>query len=372
MSRTTAINDIADQVEQEAQEEPERRIKRVYNENDLVPSGSTLLNCACSDTPFGAFLLGGFVTIPGASSAGKTILGLTTLAECSQLPRFDDYLLIHDDTEERNCFDLPYLFGQKFKDRLVKPPLGVSKTVQMFKANALTLLNNKKSQQCIYILDSVDSLTSDEELEKEFKKALAMAKSSEAVDKIAGSYGTEKAKILGETLRMINNELEKSRSLIILLQQRRQKIGFTGFGEKFTTAGGEAPEFYSNHRLWMSKVSDIKEKGQQIGTETKCQLKKNSITGKRRECTFDIYDDYGIDDLNSCIDFLLQEGVWKKEGHGIVPIDLYGFGDEKVSRSKLIEVIEQDNLERDVQTFVGRAWKEIEDSLKLGRKPKYQ
>lgn len=371
MPRTTPASDIADQVRNEAYEEPERRIKRVFKEEDLVPSGSTMLNCACSDTPYGAFILGGFVTIPGASSAGKTVLALSTLAECSRLPRFDEYELIHDDTEERMSFDLDYLFGKRFAKRLAKPPLGVSKTVQMFKANVLTLLQDSKihkPQQSIYVLDSIDSLTSDEELEKEFKKALAMAKSAEAVDKIAGSYGTEKAKILGETLRMINNELEKSRSLIIMLQQRRQKIGFTGFGEKFCTAGGEAPEFYSNHRIWLSKVSDIKEKGQQIGTETECKLKKNSLTGKRRECTFDIYDDYGIDDLNSCIDFLLKENFWKKEGHSILPVGLF---EGKWNRAELIKRVENEALERELQGIVGEAWMEIENSLKLGRKPKY-
>ena len=367
MARTAPTTDIADQVRDAAHEVKEDREKKILKPEDLVPSGSTLLNCACSDTPFGAYQLGRFVTIPGASSAGKTVLSLSTLAECSRLKRFNDYALIHDDTEERLDFDLRYLFGSKFADRLEKPPLGVSKTVQMFESNTLSLLKGKNARQCIYILDSIDSLSSDEELEKEMRKALAMAKSAEAAEKIAGSYGTEKAKILGQTLRMINNELEKSKSSVIMLQQRRQKIGFTGFGDKYTTSGGEAPLFYSTHNLWLTKVGDIKEKGTVLGTETECKLKKNSLTGKRRGCSFDIYDDYGIDDLGSCIDWMLAEGFWKKEGHSIVATDL-GL---TLNRAGLIRKIEEDQLEGKVQTAVGRAWKELEESLRLGRKPRY-
>lgn len=371
MPRTTTIDNVAESVRSEAYEEYTPRAKKEYKTEDLVPSGSTLLNCACSDNPEGAFSLGSFVSIPGASSAGKTILALTCLAECAQLPRFDEYELIHDDAEERMSFDLHYLFGRRFAERLQHPPLGVSKTIQMFKSNVLTLLNSPKRQrQCVYVLDSLDSLTSDEELEKEMRKALAMAKSAEAADKIAGSYGTEKAKILGETFRMINNELEHSRSLIIILQQRRQKIGFTGFGDKYTTSGGEAPFFYSNHQIWMTKVADIKDKGKVIGTETELKLKKNSITGKRREAKFDIYDDYGIDDINSCIDFMLDEGFWKKEGHSIVATEL--IGDDKMNRGQLVRYIERERLEHELQLIVGKAWKEIEETLKLNRKSRYE
>lgn len=359
--------DIAEQVVEEANQNIPKRVVKKIKEEDLAPSGSTLLNLACSDTPHGAYELGSIVTIPGASQSGKTILSLTSLAEASMLPRFDEYKLIHDDAEERRAFDLVYLFGKKVADRIEEPPLGNSPTIQKFQANALNLLKSK--QPFIYILDSFDSLSSDEELEKEMRKALAMAKSDEAAKKIAGSYNTEKAKIAGQMLRMVNNDLKHSKSLIIIIQQRRQKIGAGPFEEKYTTSGGEAPFFYSQHQIWISKAESIKEQGQVIGNAASIKMKKNSLTGKLRDkITFDIYYDYGIDDINSCVDFLLETGYWKKNGNYIVAEDL----DIKEMRTNLVIEIEKRSLERRLIKATHSAWKQREELLKLDRKPRYE
>lgn len=356
---------LASQVRNVSKKKPPERTKKELCEKDLVPSGSTLLNLACSDTPEGAFLLGGIVTIPGASSAGKTILALTALAECSMLDRFQKYELILDDAEERLSFDLPYLFGKRVAERIIQPRLGCSDTIQKFEANQLTLL--KAHQPFIYVLDSFDSLSSDEELEKEMRKALAMAKSEEAAKKIAGSYNTEKAKIAGQTLRMINNSLKKSQSLLIMIQQRRQKFNAGPFSDPWTTAGGEAPFFYSNHQIWLDKVGSIKKKDRAIGIETRARVKKNSITGKLRDADFDIFYDYGVDNIGSCVDFMTLEKFWKKKG-AIISADELDFCGE---RADLIDYIEDRNLEEEMIQAVGKAWLTIEEELRLHRKSKY-
>ena len=342
--------------------------KTEKKEIDLAPSGSTLLNLACTDTPFGAYQLGGMVSIPGASSAGKTILALTCLAECSMLERFDDYDFIFDDAEQRLAFDIKYLFGSKVKKRISPPPLGSGGTIQTFESNLLTL--QKKEKPFIYVLDSFDSLSSDEELEKEMRKALAMAKSEEAAKKIAGSYGTEKAKIAGQILRMVNDGLKGTGSLLLLIQQRRQKMNAGPFSDPYTTAGGEAPFFYCNHQVWLDKIGQEKDKGRVIGTKTRARLKKNSITGKLREAEFSVFYDYGIDNITSCIDFMLEEGFWKKAGHSINAGKLTG--SDKFSKRELVNFIEEEGLEVEVAKMVHDAWMQIEEELKLDRKPKYR
>lgn len=340
---------------------------REFKAEDLISSGSTVLNCACSDTPWGAFKLGTIVTIPGTSQGGKTMEILTVIAEAVRDKRFDDYEIIYDDVEAALEIDVSYLFGERTEKRIKEPPLGPSNTAQNFKGNVLSLTNKGKS--FIYGLDSWDALTTDEELEKEMRKALAAAKSEEAAKKIAGSYGMEKAKMSSQILRMIKREVEKTNSLLIILQQLRQNTDRNNpYSPKFVTSGGEAPYFYSTHQCWFSRTEHIKDKDLRIGSHVRVQVNKNKLTGKYREVTFPIYNDYGIDDTASCVNFMVDEKFWNKDGHSIEAVDL----DLKLRKTELIAHIEENGLERKLQRAVGRAWKEREDSIKLHRKKRYE
>ena len=351
-------------------------VKKEIDTSVLIQSGSTLLNLACTDRPEGAFALGRMVTLPGGSASGKTMLMFTMLAECSCDQNFDKYEFIYDDGEETiDGFDVGNLFGEKLVKRISAPitldngsPL-YSETIQDFKANILTKVN--EGIPFIYILDSLDSLTTNEELEKEYKQALARAKSPEDVKELKGSFKTEKAKAVGETLRMINNKLKHTKSVLFIVQQERANIGVI-FGSKKTTSGGNAPIYYSTHQVWLNKKSTIyKEvKGQKraIGNKVVAKVTKNKITGKLRNIEFDVYYSYGIDDIASCVDFLLSAGHWKKSGQTIKAVEL----DIEATKSNLIEKIENGGLQKALQKITGEVWNEIEESVRPKRKRKYE
>jgi recombination protein RecA len=364
---------LSEQVEESANAPVKKR--EPLDTSLLVPSGVTLLNCACSDNPFGAFVLGRIITLPGSSAGGKTMLALTMLASCANDKKFDDYDLIYDDGEEALDMDIPYLFGNKLDQRLIAPAYDdedypiYSNTIQDFKANILNRC--KKDTPFIYILDSLDSLTTNEELEKEYKQALAKEKDPNTRKEITGSYKTEKAKAIGEALRMINGRLKETKSLLVIVQQLRAKIGVT-FGKKTGTSGGNAPFFYSHHQVWFSKISSIPKtvKGitRKIGNKTKIEVVKNKLTGKIRDIQVNIYEDLGIDDIESCIDFLVDSKHWKKKGQTIVCSDLKIEGTMK----KVINLIEEDGLYKDLQTVVGKVWNEIETGMRLNRKRRFE
>lgn len=365
-SLTTQMEESASRIEK-----PERAM---IDTSILIPSGSTMLNCACTDNPFGAYALGQIVTLPGGSTSGKTIAMLTSLAECNIDKRFDDYDLIFDDGEESLYFDVSYLFGS-LGERLKAPGYDgdipkYSITIQDFKSNILGRC--KAGNPFIYILDSLDSLTSDEELKKEFTAALARAKSDAAVEELKGSYKTEKAKAIGEALRMINNHLKKTKSALFIVQQIRAKIGAMPFEKQTTTSGGNAPYFYSTHQVWLTKTGQYTKEAQKqkrkVGNSVKAEVTKNKITGKLREVNFDVFYDYGIDDISSCIDFLVSTRHWKKEKQTIDAHDL-GFSGIK---SKLVEFVENEGAEKTMQETVGKVWNSIEEDVRLGRKPKYE
>lgn len=368
---------LTKQVEESAEEKVE---KRKFDTSLLIPSGITLLNCACTDDPFGAFLLGQINTFPGGSVGGKSMAAMTMMAETVSDKRFNNYELIYDDGEETiGGFDIVYLFDEagKIMQERIKPPQydedtkegKCSDTIQDFKGSIIKLCKESNTP-FIYVLDSLDSLSTDEEIEKEYKIALAKAKSEAAVKELKGSYKTEKAKHIGEALRIINGHIKKTKSALFIIQQERDKINAM-FGKKTTTSGGHAPFYYSFHQVWFKKIGTIPKKigdiTYKIGSQTLAEVTKNKLNGKTRKIEFDIYDDYGIDDIVSCIDFLVKCKYWKKDGRTIKAKDL----NIEATKSKLIDEIEKRMLQRELQKTVGKAWNINEELLRLNRRRKF-
>lgn len=347
--------------------------------NQLIPSSCTELNCCCSDNPLGAYQLGKITTVPGGSSSGKTIFLLSALAEANKLKRFDGYDFIFDDVEEALEFDFSYLFNESVAVRVQAPQYDgddpiYSDTIQDFESNILKRCKDKSCKPFIYVCDSLDALTSEEELEREYKNALKRIVSEDHLKEVKASYQTEKAKIIGRTLRMIKRELKKTNSALILIQQIRDKIGVT-FGKKTTTSGGHAPFFYSTHQIWLSRIKPIKAKDQKIGTTVKVEVVKNKLTGKERQFdSLNIYYDLGIDDVENNIRFLCNEW-WPnaKDSKGKVKPSTWHaeeFGWEG-TRASLIEKVEKEGAEEEVQKIFGQAWNAREESLRLNRKRRF-
>ena len=89
----------------------------------------------------------------------------------------------------------------------------------------------------------------------------------------------------------------------------------------------------------------------------------NKINGKRRDIEFNIYEDYGIDDVASCVDFLVRSKHWEKKKETIIAHDLKLKG----GRPGLISKIEKEQAQRALQKITGRVWNEIEEEMRLGR-----
>jgi len=356
----------------------------------LIPSGATLVNCGCSDTPFGAFAMGSIVTNPGKSASGKSVSLLTMAACCAVDERFDDYDIILDDAEQTTIgkgsgFNLAYLFpplapknpndltsGRLIPpnwDKRTKDPIP-SETIQNFKYNILKRCDSGKP--FIYILDSLDSLSSDEELEREYKamrKAAIDSKDADMLSKVDGSYKAEKAKHIGEVLRMINGRIKHADSALFIIMQTRKRFNKM-FGEtEWVTAGGEAPYFYSYHQVFYNRIKGLTDEAMnlkhEIGGLTQASIVKNKLTGKKRKSgiIYPIYNDYGVDDVGSCVDFLKLTKHWKSDSGGISADDF----SVKKSRDDLVMYLEKSKLQKDLQAIVGEVWKKIEDTIRLNR-----
>jgi RecA/RadA recombinase len=333
---------------------------------DGLSTGSTLLNLACSGNPFAGFFPGKYYFIVGDSHSGKTFLGMSCFAEAMQNKRYRDYRLIFDDVEGGNLFDVGRLFGKRVSDRMESPCKngGNSATIDEFYFNIDDALSVGKP--FIYVLDSMDCLTSKEENEKFADNKKAFRKGTQ----MTGSYGDGKAKKNSANLRRLLKPLEESGSILIILNQTRDNIGF-GF-EKKTRSGGHSLGFYATLEMWSSVRGKIKKsvrgKARVQGTLVEVKIKKNRVNGTENIVQFPIFPSYGIDDTLSCIRYLLGENYWKKSGATIHAPEF----EIKGSEQSIVAFVEKHNLQREFTELVGEVWNEIQEEIKIKRKPRYE
>lgn len=366
MARTRG-NDIAEQIQKHGHSDIEEDSTKAYTSDDLIPTGSTLLNLALSDCIHGGWRKGTMVNIIGDSSAGKSFAALTTFAETHHKGVCEDHAFIYDDVENASSFDMEYLFGSGVADRIIPPcedEDGDDLPSDMIEDFHLNIINALEEGPCIYCLDSFDALNA----EADEKKSVEMLKAREKGKDAAGSYGMAKAKKSSEILRQVVGRIKRTESLLQIISQTRDNIDPMSMQKK-TRSGGKALKFYATHELWLANGGAIKKKERIVGVRCKVKISKNKLTGKVREVEFPIYYDYGIDNIGSCVDFLVKEKHWP--GGGAKRIDPIGLDIDAGLRQKIISQIEQQGLEDELAEIVGQVWHSIEDSLRLKRKPKY-
>lgn len=358
----------------------------------LVPSGCTMVDLACSGTTYGAYKPGTMVNTIGDKSSGKTMLTLSGLAECARQERFDGWDLIFDDVEAANAFDLVGLFGKKLADR-IRPPLKHerSDTIKDFEANLIKSVQKaegKNGRPFIYVLDSFDALTTDEEIERAYARANDL--------KEKGSMGMQKAKGGHELFRVLCRDIERVGGLLNIISQVKEDIDPMS-QQKYKRTGGKALDFYAFHHLWLAMVGGLKagpsDRQKIVGHEVKATVKKNKLNGAERYVHYNTYNTYGIDDVAAMVDFMIAEKFWKKDkaeqddgdkddrkmkrrGGGqdvggkktvfvAEGLDVVG------TRAEIIAAIDAGRLDRRLKTAARDAWQEIEDSLRLDRRPRF-
>ena len=327
----------------------------------LVPTGSTTLNLECSGSIIGAFQAGKLVNIIGDSSSGKTLVSLSSLAECSVDIRFDAYRLIYDDVEVANEFNIEKLFGKALSERLEMKYR--SRTIEEFNDSIARALDNKIP--FIYVLDSFDALTSEAFQEKD----IANRKKREKGNEITGSYGDGKAKIFSDFCKNRIQDLKDTKSLLIIISQTRDNIGFGARFNPKTRSGGKALRFYACHEIWLDCTKTIKEGKRVLITNVRAKITKNKLTGDRGEAYFPILRNYGIDDLDSCITFMMDEGTWSGPKNNV---DTKDFVPDKISKTKLLKYLDTDkNKQKELRQLCQYTYESILKDLEPNRQRKY-
>lgn len=218
----------------------------------------------------------------------------------------------------------------------------------------------------IYLLDSIDILTCEADQQKFAEAKQARRKGRE----ISGSYGVHKAKVISNNLRSVVSRLQDTGSILIIINQSRDAIG--GYGSGKTRSGGRAPVFYSSVTMWSSVAKKLKRvvkgKPRSIGTLCKIHIERSRVTANETTVLVPIYRTYGLDDVGSIVDYLIEEKHWSKSGIGINAKEFA----QKLGREELVRWIEEEQKEQELRKIVAGVWQDIEEQCIVKRRRRYQ
>jgi hypothetical protein len=331
---------------------------------DLLPTGSTLLNLACADSPFGGYSMGSIVNLVSDSDVGKSILAMTTLADIASKKAYDHYRLIFIAVEPLN-FEVERLFGKRLKARL---EIVMLETIEEVYVYLMKLYSERRS--FVGVVDSYDALS----VKEEVKKGEAASKRISGPtkdDTIAGYDSAKKTKHLKTLLRHAKTDLPKSKSLLIIVSQVIMNMEPGMFKTKYIITGGQPIKHFPLHRIWLKPEKSIEVSGCRIGRLVRAEVFKNHLTGKHRDVVFPIYEQIGVDDITSCVTFLIDLKYWKdstvKGETGINCPEINYIGNTK----QIVKHIEDNNLYQELYQVVTKVWMNREEALKLDRKPRF-
>jgi recombination protein RecA len=265
----------------------------------------------------GGYACGRVVNIVGDKSAGKTLLAIEATANFHMT--MPDGLKRYGESE--HAFDVAYASALGMPVDAVEfiekdTPF---RTVQDFERDLKRFCKKVREQKRpggLYVLDSLDALSDEAELARQDKKDKAAERAVRARDddddapqKVAGTFGADKAKMMSEMFRLLVADLEEANVLLIVVSQLRDKIGAM-FGERQTRSGGRALDFYATHIIWLREKAKIKQTmngiERIIGVDVVARVKKNKVGLPFRQCEYPILFGYGVDDLTANVEWLFE------------------------------------------------------------------
>lgn len=252
---------------------------------EVIPTGSMNLDIALG---LGGLPRGRIVEVYGAESSGKTTIALHTIAEAQKMGGTVAFI------DAEHALDPVYAknLGVNIDELLISQPDNGEQALEiadmLVRSNAIDVI----------VIDSVAALVPKAEIEGEMG------------DQQMGLQ----ARLMSKALRKLTGNLSKSRTMMLFINQIRDKIGGFGFGPQTTTTGGRALKFYASVRMEVKRVGSIKQGDDVVGNETVVKITKNKIAPPFKEAAFEIMYGKGISKVGEILDLAIAQDIISKSG----------------------------------------------------------